>query len=78
MSIFHLPYRVSVDVEVDTDTGEVTRVRVIDESIAWDDDGAIYTADWLPIAVVDPSENDLLAKAQQISEEAEWPEWGHS
>lgn len=78
MSTFHLPYKVDVDVEVDTETGEVTRVRVIDESISWDDDGTIYTADWLPIAVTDPSDNDLLAKAQQISEEAEWPEWSHS
>lgn len=78
MSVFHLPYKVTVDVEVDTDAGRVTRVRIIDESVQWDDEGEILTADWLPIKVAATSENIILEKAQRIAEETEWPAWDHS
>lgn len=59
-----ITYRVPVSVIVDIETGEVTRVRVMDESI---EEWATYAAS--------PGERDAMTRAYEIAAEADWPAW---
>jgi hypothetical protein len=68
--IASISYTVPVQVLVDTETGEVQRVVVIDDSI--DSDPATYTVDYDTLA---PLSRDEARKAYELAGQAMWPSW---
>lgn len=70
MPTISVAYRVPVQVVVDLDTGEVTRVVVIDESVEADRDGYTEDADtYHPAAPAD------VDRAYALAADAMWPGW---
>lgn len=65
-------YTVPVEVVVDLDTGEVSRVVVIDEEVALDSSprGGVNTREYLPV-----EDKKIVAQAIGIAENAMWPAW---
>lgn len=73
MTIVQVSYTVPVEVVVDTDTGEVKSVVVIEESIEIDHrDGTVHTDGYAELT--DPL---VRARAVEIAENSEWPAWEH-
>jgi hypothetical protein len=71
MSSISIGYTVPVQVVVDTDTGKVHRVVVIDEEIAFDPNGFTEDRD----IYLKPVPQELIDKAHEIAEQNEWPAW---
>ena len=75
-----IEYRVPVMVTVDTETGEVERVRVYDETIAGPHDAYNEAGESL-VGTTEPGRDALgnalshAAKARDIAESEEWPAW---
>jgi hypothetical protein len=73
-----ISYIAPIEVVVDTETGEIDRVVVIDESIALDRDDcapdrkAIHGEGYTPLE--DQATRD---RALLMAETAEWPAWHH-
>ena len=66
-------YTVPVGVHVDTDTGEVTRVVTIDESVALDESTGVRDT-----AFLDSIPEDVKRRAIEIAESGGsggWPAW---
>lgn len=70
MPEYQVWYTVPVAVHVDTDTGEVLRVVVIDESLTIDESRGVTLPDYSrPASVAN------AAIATGIAERAPWPAW---
>jgi hypothetical protein len=70
--IAQVSYIVPVEVVVDTDTGTVQRVVVIDEGIQLDADDNVHGEGYTPLA-----DAAARARAREIADTAEWPGWQH-
>jgi hypothetical protein len=70
--IAQVSYTAPIEVVVDTDTGAVQRVVIIDEGIQIDTGDNVHGEGYSPLE--DPAARD---RARQIAETAEWPGWQH-
>ena len=70
-------YEVPVAVHVDTETGEVTRVVVIDEEIHPEPQRVPHVGD-CDVTLADfsgPAPEDVAKRAREIAESQEWTVW---
>ena len=65
-------YTAPIEVVIDTDTGTVERVVVIDEGIQLDAGDNVHGDGYTPLA-----DETVRARARAIAESAPWPAWQH-
>jgi hypothetical protein len=66
-----IAYTVPVQVLVDTDTGDVTRVVVLDEQVTYNPAGHHEDRD----SAVPPNQDDIDGAYEIAQGAAEWPAW---
>ena len=65
--VVYVTYRVPVEVELETDTGEIIDVHIVDEKL----EGPLGVFDY----ELQPVQGRLKKRALELVEVAEWPGW---
>lgn len=65
--VVYVTYRVPVEVELETDTGEIIDVHIVDEKL----EGPLGAFDY----ELQPIKGRLKKRALELVEVAEWPGW---
>jgi hypothetical protein len=65
--VVYVTYRVPVEVELETDTGEIIDVHIVDEKL----EGPLGVFDY----ELQPIKGRLKKRALELVETAEWPGW---
>ena len=65
--VVYVTYRVPVEVELETDTGEIIDVHIVDEKL----EGPLGVFDY----ELQPIQGRLKKRALELVEVAEWPGW---